>query len=217
MIAPPPVFTRLAVDSMGGQYRIVAGGLEEYLAKYGEAGWLRGLSDERPLTGIQTTSGPDGNRASEGIRVKDIFVDYYIRTHPEQDQFRWKPNAGWAERDSLAEGIAGHIVLARLTPAPPQPAAIGMALGLWNTGELYDGGFKVTDEQLARSFSGIGPGQMRVVQVHVFEQSRVSVKLLSDAIHRIEGLIPSNQRASVRVEVTGDNGLMWISVPDWRQ
>jgi hypothetical protein len=93
---PPPKFGSLYVDKLSGSYRIRAAGLDEYVARYGTRGWLRGLYDERPAS--EAMAETSSNYPST-LRVNDIFAHYYWMMHGRDEQYEWPRNATPDQRD----------------------------------------------------------------------------------------------------------------------
>jgi hypothetical protein len=66
--------------STGRDVGIQVDGFEEYVGRYGKAGWIKGLEDERPLE--ESISNPIQRRmGSTNYRVKDIFYYYFIQLY----------------------------------------------------------------------------------------------------------------------------------------
>jgi hypothetical protein len=74
---PLLILTKYQYDKLpGGGELVEAPQIYPYLAAYGDAGWLRGLSDERPVhaAGSQMPTRP---ASPFELRVKDVFAVFY--------------------------------------------------------------------------------------------------------------------------------------------
>ena len=114
----PIVFTSIDVESLGHSDSIKAGGFDEYVQRYGRAGWLCGLRDSRSALeamgeGAGAAKQKGGRQEGEDdseLRVKDVFYFYYVhdRRDTEKD-IRWIPNARHKERDVVIGRIIKRI------------------------------------------------------------------------------------------------------------
>ena len=116
--SPPPLPDVKAVqeDTFSGHDRIVANGVDEYIATYHDAGWLRALGDARVIG----ASNPSADQSTKSIgngqsvfyyplRVKDVFCYYYLRHQGGRSVGHWKSNATWDERDDLIAVVVAEI------------------------------------------------------------------------------------------------------------
>ncbi len=77
----------------GGSDGLLVDGLDDYIARYGLAGWRRGSKDTRWISKATDRVSPAtlpsvksfDETVSLGHRVRDFFVAKYVNLHPEQD------------------------------------------------------------------------------------------------------------------------------------
>jgi hypothetical protein len=119
---PLPDITLLEEEIFSGHDRIVASGVDEYIAKFQDAGWLTGLSDARALRPLDDPLGSPtkrvGNRQSVfrfPLRVKDVFCFYYLQGQGQHLAGTWKSDATWEERDAVIATVATDIERRRTT------------------------------------------------------------------------------------------------------
>src|SRR5205814_536405 len=101
--SPPPLPDVKAVqeETFSGHDLIVANGVDEYIATYHDAGWLRALGDARVIGASNTSA--DRSKSIEKsqsvfyypLRVKDVFCFYYLRQQRGRSAGKWKSNATW--------------------------------------------------------------------------------------------------------------------------
>jgi hypothetical protein len=114
-VPPPPTFTSIPIDTLGGHQSIHAKGFEDYVLRYGREGWLVGLSDGRTIDAMIPRGSQDIERSTAssnaaalgGLRVKDVFYYYYLRRPDVAQEYQWQPSGSMLERD---KGIAEAIV-----------------------------------------------------------------------------------------------------------
>jgi len=124
---PPLVLTGLSIDGLGnGAVDFECWGLPEYMAKYGRAGWLAGIGDERPL---DYAFQPLKSKPREsGLRVTDMVVAYYLRLHHEETQTYFRAvDYGDESRDAIRIAVKKRIEAGDL-PTPVYLHAISQPL-----------------------------------------------------------------------------------------
>src|SRR4051812_31039272 len=94
---PLPNIKLMEEQTFSGHDRIVASGVDDYIATFLDAGWLRALSDARVLSRSNTAADPSTKLVGNGqsvfrhpLRVKDVFCYYYLRRQGEQLASQWK-------------------------------------------------------------------------------------------------------------------------------
>ena len=102
--APPFELRLVEVNSLGEFSGIRAEGVEEYIARFGKAGWIAGLSDSRPIF-------PEAHKQREELflRIREIFYSHYCRVFPKPGREGVKALATLKERDALVEEVLAEV------------------------------------------------------------------------------------------------------------
>ena len=113
---PLPEIQLLEEATFSGHDRIVATGVDEYIATYGEVGWLRALNDGRVLRPCGVTADAATKRLGNGrsvfrfpLRVKDVFCFYFLQHKGTPLGCEWRSDGTWKQRDAVVSAVLSEI------------------------------------------------------------------------------------------------------------
>jgi len=89
------------------------------MAKYGRAGWLAGINDDRPIDYAVRPLPPEPTQS--GYRVSDFVVAYYLRLHGEETQTYFRAVFNDPDKqNAIAVGVRKRIEAGDV-PVPQKP------------------------------------------------------------------------------------------------
>jgi hypothetical protein len=99
---PSPEFRGVVMASTGKRIGLRVEGFQEFVNRYGTAGWMKGLEDERPL---EESISNVWERWMDlaNYRVKDVFYYYFLERTSPNDLPPDPRNTPVAVRDRLIE------------------------------------------------------------------------------------------------------------------